>query len=125
MNDNKRYKLLSSLKGNSELKIGDGSKITILDYLILTEYYGCEHEYGIRHKIDNGELLCNCLDCGNVLEEIHCGEIYEIADNTNYHDIRKEYLSYLLENDSKESVSELSRNGRIKSRVKTVKIERR
>lgn len=118
MNDYKRYKLLSSLKENSELKIGDGSKITILDYLILTEYSRCEHEYGIRHKIDSGELLCNCLDCGDALDEIHYGEVYEIDDNMDYRDIRRDYLNYLLENNSKESVLKLSRNGRIKLRKK-------
>ena len=93
MNNNDRYILLSKLEEMSELKLGDGSKITKLDYLIYTDYR-CGHEYGICHKISGDELLCNCLDCGNALDEIHYREIYDISDNMDFRAIRRDYLNY-------------------------------
>ena len=124
MNNNDRYILLSKLEEMSELKLGDGSKITKLDYLIYTDYR-CGHEYGICHKISGGELLCNCLDCGDALDEIHYREIYDISDNMDFRAIRRDYLNYLLENSSEESVSDLSKTHKIKLRQRIVKTERR
>ena len=123
MNNYDRINLLSKLQGQ-KIRIGDGSDITALDYLILNDHK-CEHEYGIRHK--NGcEELCNCLDCGDALEEIHYkSEIYDISNDMDFRSVRQDYLNFLLKNSSVESVSMLSGEGKIKLSRKIVRIRPR